>query len=492
MSNNNNGNGNDFEDDAFDDAYLEGEFDETALEDEGLEEYNAEDIDYNEDEYAAEDWSGEGDAQADESLYRTEKKGLSFNTIVIIGAIVVGGGVMAMTIMNKSAEQAAGQKGIFQSILDISGVMDGTLFGEKAEQPTPEELAAQEQRTQEEGFLNNPDAANPPMPSPISPAEMADAEEPLTPMPADAAPRGPEEVPPAVQTEVTEAKPQSAEDILLKAMANRQEKMSGQQEEVVAAPVAPETAPVIEAPKPAEVAALPAPVEPAPQPVPQQTPEQAAPVVAPAPAAPVVTESPQTAEKVAEVAASVQSVKQLADASNAEIEQNRKAVETLESKIDTLLKRMEQVETQVTAPRDTKPAQDPQLAQTVEALKKEIAALKERPAPVVPKTTQKVEEDDADIDEPAPVKSKPAPKKAAKPKAEPKVQQTASAAPAKASGRWELRAAQPGRAWVSRPGERDMKSVEVGATLPGLGQVTSITYSNNRWAVIGTQGRIDQ
>ncbi len=485
---NNNGNGNDFEDDAFDDAYLEGEFDETALEDEGLEEYSAEDIDYNEDEYANEDWDGGNGVQADESLYRTEKKGLSFNTIVIIGAVVVGGGVMAMTIMNKTAEQAAGQKGVFQSILDISGVMDGTLFGEKAEQPTPEELAAQEQRTQEEGFLNNPDAANPPMPSPISPAEMADMDEPLTPMPSDAAPRGPEEVPPAGQPEVTDAQPESAEDILLKAMANRQEKMAAQPEEVVAAPSTPDV-PVIEAPKPEEVAALPAPAEP----VVQTPPQQAEPVPAPAPQAPVVTESPQTAEKVAEVAASVQSVKALADASNAEIEQNRKAVETLESKIDTLLKRMEQVETRVTAPRETNAPADPQLAQTVESLKKEIAALKERPAPApaAPKAAPKAEED-ADFDEPAPVKAKPAPKKTAKPKAEPKAQQTASATTAKAKGRWELRAAQPGRAWVSRSGERDMKSVEVGASLPGIGQVTAITYSNNRWAVIGTQGRIDQ
>lgn len=481
MSNNNNGNNDDFSDDAFgDDAYLEGDFDETALEDEGLEEYSAEDVDYNDDEYANEDWGGEDHAQGDQNLYRTEKKGLSFNAMVIIGAVLIGGAVMAVTIMNKTAEQAAGQKSVFHSILNIGGVMDGVLFGEKEEQPTPEELAAQEQRTQEEGFLNNPEAANPPMPSPISPAEMADVDEPLTPMPADASPRGPEDVPPAVQPAVTDAQPQSAEDILLKAMANRQEKMAGQQEDVVAAaPPVSEAAPAPEAPK-ADVPPVPA-----------------EPAVQAAPQAPVAVEAPQTAEKVAEVAASVQSVKALADASNAEIEQNRKAVATLEGKIDTLLKRMEQVETQVSAPRETKAAEDPQLARTVESLKKEIAALKERPASAAPKPALKADADDENVDGPASEKAKPV-KKASRPKPAPKAEedgawtQKTASAPAKASGRWELRAAQPGRAWVSRPGERDMKSVEVGAALPGIGQVTAITYSNGRWAVIGTQGRIDQ
>jgi intracellular multiplication protein IcmG len=55
-----------------------------------------------------------------------------------------------------------------------------------------------------------------------------------------------------------------------------------------------------------------------------------------------------------------------------------------------------------------------------------------------------------------------------------------------------LRAAQPGRAWVSRPGERDMQSVEVGQSLTGIGRVTAILYQNGRWTVQGTSGQINQ
>ena len=91
---------------------------------------------------------------------------------------------------------------------------------------------------------------------------------------------------------------------------------------------------------------------------------------------------------------------------------------------------------------------------------------------------------------PEPVKAKPAVKKAAKPKPA-KVSAKKPAATA-SSGRWELRAAQPGRAWVSRPGERDMQSVEVGQSLTGIGRVTAILYQNGRWTVQGTSGQINQ
>jgi len=57
---------------------------------------------------------------------------------------------------------------------------------------------------------------------------------------------------------------------------------------------------------------------------------------------------------------------------------------------------------------------------------------------------------------------------------------------------WELRAAQPGRAWVSKQGERDMQSVEVGQTLPNIGQIRAITYQNGLWTVVGTNGTISQ
>jgi intracellular multiplication protein IcmG len=57
---------------------------------------------------------------------------------------------------------------------------------------------------------------------------------------------------------------------------------------------------------------------------------------------------------------------------------------------------------------------------------------------------------------------------------------------------WVLKGAQPGRAMVSRPGESDMRTVEVGSVLAGIGQVTDISYQDGQWVVSGTRGRITQ
>ncbi|HBH26933.1 MAG TPA: hypothetical protein DDX54_05980, partial [Rhodospirillaceae bacterium] len=58
---------------------------------------------------------------------------------------------------------------------------------------------------------------------------------------------------------------------------------------------------------------------------------------------------------------------------------------------------------------------------------------------------------------------------------------------------WELRSAGPGQALVSKTGGADVYTVTVGASLPGIGRVTSISQdANGRWVVQGTQGRIAQ
>ncbi len=74
---------------------------------------------------------------------------------------------------------------------------------------------------------------------------------------------------------------------------------------------------------------------------------------------------------------------------------------------------------------------------------------------------------------PAPVKKKPVVKKSVAP-------------------RYELRAAQPGIAWVSESGKSELKSVEVGDTLYGIGKITSISYKDGEWIIEGTQGKIKQ
>jgi intracellular multiplication protein IcmG len=64
--------------------------------------------------------------------------------------------------------------------------------------------------------------------------------------------------------------------------------------------------------------------------------------------------------------------------------------------------------------------------------------------------------------------------------------------PASASAKWELRAAQPGRAWIARAGSSEMQTIEIGDTVQGLGRISAISYTNGRWVIEGTQGNIIQ
>jgi hypothetical protein len=63
------------------------------------------------------------------------------------------------------------------------------------------------------------------------------------------------------------------------------------------------------------------------------------------------------------------------------------------------------------------------------------------------------------------------------------------AEPAPAS--WVLRSASSGQAWVSAsPTAHDLKQVQVGDNLAGIGQVTAIVQNNGNWIVQGTKGVI--
>ncbi len=57
---------------------------------------------------------------------------------------------------------------------------------------------------------------------------------------------------------------------------------------------------------------------------------------------------------------------------------------------------------------------------------------------------------------------------------------------------WELKSAQPGRAWVSKKGQSSVQEVSVGDNLSGVGRVTSIAPMQGRWVVQGTSGSIKQ
>lgn len=91
-------------------------------------------------------------------------------------------------------------------------------------------------------------------------------------------------------------------------------------------------------------------------------------------------------------------------------------------------------------------------------------------------------------DEPKAVHREPKPvaKKAAVKKAAPKPV-------AKSSGSsWELRSAQPGVAWLGKPGSGEMSRFAIGQTAPGLGTIQSVTQEGGRWIVKTSGGTLRQ
>lgn len=58
--------------------------------------------------------------------------------------------------------------------------------------------------------------------------------------------------------------------------------------------------------------------------------------------------------------------------------------------------------------------------------------------------------------------------------------------------KWTLRSAGPGRAVISPQDGSDMRQVEIGDNVPGLGRIRSISVENGRWVVRGENGSVLQ
>lgn len=126
--------------------------------------------------------------------------------------------------------------------------------------------------------------------------------------------------------------------------------------------------------------------------------------------------------------------------------------------------------------------------QTIEALRKELADLK---ATIdSPPVIEKIEEMPVieKIEPPAVVDViKETKQEAAKVVSAPKKK-----AKAKKAIRWILRSAQPGKATIAQAGSNDMRTVEIGQTVSGLGRIKTIQVENGLWVVRGTRGRVSQ
>ncbi|MEZ5919633.1 MAG: hypothetical protein R3D66_07005 [Alphaproteobacteria bacterium] len=125
------------------------------------------------------------------------------------------------------------------------------------------------------------------------------------------------------------------------------------------------------------------------------------------------------------------------------------------------------------------------VARTLETLGSKLDKVAARPEPV-----------------PAPV-SKPSPSAAPLPAATPAAasiekpqplppSDTASMASVTDGPLWVLRSAQPGKAVLSEKGSNDLKTVEVGDSLKGIGKIVAIERVDGRWIVQGMQGIVSQ
>ncbi|MES2728818.1 MAG: hypothetical protein V4621_01810 [Pseudomonadota bacterium] len=202
-----------------------------------------------------------------------------------------------------------------------------------------------------------------------------------------------------------------------------------------------------------------------------ETPAVAAVTPAPAPVSAPVTPTPTDGADAASLAAL-----------NATLVKIDERLQTLEGRLDT------QSDTQA------------KLAEDINALKsstdKVKAAVKTDSKPVIEEVSEA--KDTAVSDTP------PAPKKVVTPKKKraltaedkayvpPAVQKkpVAATAPASNPTAWQLRGAAQGKAWVAKTGSSELLVVNVGDTLPGLGQISAITNTSGKWVVQGQTGQI--
>lgn len=74
----------------------------------------------------------------------------------------------------------------------------------------------------------------------------------------------------------------------------------------------------------------------------------------------------------------------------------------------------------------------------------------------------------------------------------PVTRQSSVKKPSSQKNTWALKAAQPGKAWISQKGSSAIKPIKVGDQVDGIGRIESIRLINGRWLVSGSTGKINQ
>jgi len=448
------------EDDVYDDV-----LDESFEEDFGDEEYldDLEDLDLESDDLGGfdddipdGDFDDEWDDEDDDGLTGAgagaqKKKSnfeMSFNAMAITGAVIVGLGVFGYQVVSKKPVVSIDT---FKSALNMKGATDGVVFGDGEEGQTLDQTQDTVDTTSDNnnktGFLYDPDILDsmemeledtPPMPSTIS----SETKEEIEPIPNIEDTIELPEFSNPVEDAVLEQVPRPPADVtdiddaLSDLIEPQEPAVSIKAEEFLKEKIKDREEQKAEVIKPieepVEIVATPEVVKPEPV---QETKKEIAPV----------------------------KVEQTSVAPNTTMPANTDVIK----KLDMIVNRLDEMQGQINQIKQNGSSQIDNMSETISSLKAELGNIKSAPkaaAPVKAKTVKK-----------APVKKAAPKKKATKPRVS-----------------WDLRAAQPGKAWVSRKGQNNMQPVVVGDTLTGVGRITSISYSGGRWVVQGTSGRIRQ
>lgn len=486
----------DFDDDNFDDAdFGVDDFENESFEsgDIGAAESGDEFYD-EEDPFGDETWDDDGfeaeEPQADKKPKKAKKsgKGFSSNMIIILVGAVVGIGIMGMQLFKKP-ENVVPEDAPFISALTPTGQHKNPLVAAQNEnQDTSGHV-------QEGGFLQNPSQISqapgsaapleePPMPAYIATGQMDNAE--TVPAPAET----------VVQSELTPMPVDSLSDTpelpVMQADAANMAEDVNQDSADMPQPRGPDDSPEELAAPSMETASLKAPQE-------SLEENKAAELLNQVMKASQKELQPD--ENIAQVEMQVADTPIDAFGNDGFGEETQKPMQPVEEQAQpqepsqkivqelgqeqnqasmALQEELDRMRTLLEEERQNNARERDSLAQQLAVLREELQDTKE--------ALEKAES--------SPALTAPAPKAASTRKAAPK-----AAAPKKSTlhqtasrpKSWELRAAQPGKAWVSEVGGRgEMRAVVVGDTLDGVGTISSITYAGGIWTVQGSSGRITQ
>ena len=395
------------------------------------------------DEGFEDDWENEEDVEPLSVSEKKSKLGLNFNTMVIIGAVAVGGFIM-MSQVKKEQAKIEEKKGATTEIIPTALKMEGVFDGPGAIKKKKDDIAAtsvdsKEEKEGDDDFFFNVDVLDksddlindvPPMPSPITSGQDSEKVVEVTNVEKAARPMEEEKSTDIVFTQEAKESVSSSQEVApnnsdpadIDFVQEVEEVTSTQEETVIIASDFEQNEPILVAD--AQVAEdVPA----------EKNISQPSPV----PTEEVVVGSPGTL--------------------------------SLNEKLDNIINRLGAMETRIEGIEKSNNDRIDTIVLDIESLKAQKISSSQAATSVPVKKVA--------------LQSKVSPPKEIKKKPPKKLVQKVI---------WELRAAQPGKAWVSKKGQKNMRPIVVGDELVGIGRIRNISYRNNRWVVQGSAGRITQ